>query len=313
MKKTPKTLSFSPISKKMIFLIISLFLLWISSVIIFGFHVLWLGLTVMITQLGFEALFAYHRRKPVDEGLLYNALILLMILPPSLPLWMAAVGTAFAAVFGKLVFGGYPRYVFNPALVGYLFLTISFPSQMNTQWLNPLTNQVGTGLPIITWLNQGDIFSLYSLQNLFLGFTPGLLGEVSRGLIFILAIGLIASKTIDWRAPVSFLGSLFIIAFIGQLLNDGPIAWIGLMVGNVVFASIFLVSDKPTLPVTGNARFAYGFVLAFFTVIIRRFAAWPEGVLFALVLTNALSPLIDSLFAKKSVSDVTTNSLEEVA
>jgi Na+-translocating ferredoxin:NAD+ oxidoreductase RnfD subunit len=220
---------------------------------------------------------------------------------------MGAVGVAFAAVFGKLVFGGYPKYVFNPAVVGVIFLTISFPSFLNTQWLDPVTDIVGTGTPIGLWGRGLDVLATYPLMNLLTGMAPGLVGEVSRGLIILLGFFLIVTKTIDWKAPLFFLASFVGLGYLGSYLGIEKFydPFIAVLVGNVIFAAFFLVSDKPTLPTKAFARILYGFFLAGFTILIRIYAAWPEGVIFALIIMNAISPLLDSIVTGKSVSDVT--------
>lgn len=285
----------------------SLLILVGAGIIIFGFNVLFLALIAIVTQFVFEILFAYYRDKKIDEGWLYNALILVLLLPPSLPLWIGTVGIGFAAVFGKLVFGGYPKYVFNPAAVGVIFLTISFPSFMSTQWLDPVTGIVGTGTPIGLWGRGLDVLASYPLMNLLTGMAPGLIGEVSRGIIIVLGLFLIVTKTIDWKAPLVFIVSFAGFGYLGNYLglekfND---PFLALLVGNVIFAAFFLVSDKPTLPTKAFARILYGFFLAGFTLLIRIYAAWPEGVIFALIIMNAISPLLDSMVTGKSVTDVT--------
>ena len=298
---------FSPMSIAMKRTTTVLVLLWLAGIVIFGLNVLFLGLAAILGNLLFEIIFAYMREKKIDEGWLYNPLILVLLLPPTLPVWMAVVGASFAAVFGKLVFGGYPKYVFNPAIVGIVFLLISFPSFMSTQWLDPVTNDIGTLLPIGVWLSGGDVFTTFPLINLLTGMNPGLLGEVSRGLIILFGLYLLVTKSIDWKAPFMFLVSFVGLGYLGHYLelvkfND---PFIAILVGNILFATFFLVSDKPTLPSKSFARFIYGFLLAVLTLLIRIYAAWPEGVIFALLVMNAISPLLDSLVTGKSVSSVT--------
>lgn len=303
-----KVSKFKPVSRQMKRLNRALIALVLAGTFIFGIDVLFLALVSVISSLVMEIIFAYFRDKQIDEGWMMNPLVFVLLIPPTLPIWMAAVGAVFAAFFGKLVFGGYPKYVFNPAVVGIIFLTISFPQYMNTQWLNPVTDVVGTGLPLVLFNTGGDVLATYPLLDLFTGMTPGLIGEVSRGLILVLGLLLVVTKTIDWKAPLAFLISMFGLAYGGFALglekfND---PYLALLVGNVVFASIFLISDKPTLPVKTFARFLYGFLFAFFTILIRVYAAWPEGVIFATIVMNVLSPLLDSLVTGKSVSDVIT-------
>jgi Na+-translocating ferredoxin:NAD+ oxidoreductase RnfD subunit len=303
-----KVSKFKPVSRQMKRLNRALIALVLAGTFIFGIDVFFLALVSVISSLLMDIIFAFFRDKQIDEGWMMNPLVFVLLIPPTLPIWMAAVGAVFAAFFGKLVFGGYPKYVFNPAVVGIIFLTISFPQYMNSQWLNPVTDVVGTALPLVLFNTGGDVLATYPLLDLFTGMTPGLIGEVSRGLILVLGFLLVITKTIDWKAPLAFLVSMFGFAYAGFALglekfND---PYLALIVGNVVFASIFLISDKPTLPVKAFARFLYGFLFAFFTILIRVYAAWPEGVIFATIVMNVLSPLLDSLVTGKSVSEVIT-------
>lgn len=304
----PKVSKFKAMDRNMKLLNLSLVTLVLAGTVIFGIQVLFLTLTVIITDLILEIIFAYFRGKQIDEGWLYNALVLVLILPPTVPLWIAAIGAAFGVFFGKLVFGGYPKYVFNPAVIGVIFLMISFPQFLNTQWLNPVTGIVGTGTPIGTWIRGDDVLTTYPLINLFLGTAPGAVGEVSRGLVILLGLILIVTKVIDWKAPIAFLVSLLGLGFLGQLLAMEGFydPFTALMVGMAIFGAFFIITDKPTLPVTTGGRILYGFLFAFFTILIRVFAAWPEGVIFATIIMNVLSPLLDATVSRKPISAILT-------
>ena len=304
----PKVLKFKAMNANMKWLNVSLLLLVLAGIFIFGIQILFLALTVIIVDLIFEIMFAFFRGKQIDEGWIYNALVLVLLLPPTVPLWIAAVGAGFGAFFGKLVFGGYPKYVFNPAVVGVIFLTISFPQFLNTQWLNPVTDLVGTSNPIVAWTRGDDVLATYPLMNLLLGNAPGLVGEVSRGLAIILGIGLMAMRVIDWKAPLAFLVSFLGLGFLGQVAGIEGFydPFTAMIVGTAVFAAFFIITDKPTLPVTTAGKFIYGFLFAFFTIIIRVFSAWPEGIIFATIIVNVLAPLIDASVARKPLSQVMT-------
>ena len=304
----PKVLKFKAMNTNMKWLNFSLLLLVLAGIFIFGIQILFLALTVIIVDLIFEIMFAFFRGKQIDEGWLYNALILVLLLPPTVPLWIAAVGAGFGAFFGKLVFGGYPKYVFNPAVVGIIFLTISFPQFLSTQWLDPVTGMVGTSNPMVTWTRGDDVLATYPLMNLFLGTAPGLVGEVSRGLIILLGLMLMAIRVIDWKAPFAFLFSLVGLGFLGQVLGVEGFydPYVALLVGTAIFGAFFIITDKPTLPVTTAGKFVYGFLFAFFTILIRIFSAWPEGIIFATIIMNVLAPLIDSFVAGKPLSQVMT-------
>ena len=303
--KVTKFKKASPSMKRLNF---ALLIMVLTGIVIFGIDVLFLAIVSVVSSLIMEILFAYFREKQIDEGWLMTPLVFVLLIPSTLPVWMAGVGAVFAVFFGKLVFGGYPKYVFNPAVVGVIFLTISFPQFMNSAFLNPITDVVGTGLPIILFNNGGDVLATYPLVDLLTGMNPGFIGEVSRGLILVLGLFLIFTKTIDWKAPFAFLLSMFALAYGGFYfgLEGFNEPYLALLVGNVVFASIFLITDKPTLPVKTLARFIYGFLFAFFTILIRVYAAWPEGILFAMIIVNTLSPLMDAMASGKAVSEVIT-------
>jgi Na+-translocating ferredoxin:NAD+ oxidoreductase RnfD subunit len=300
---------FLPMSAKMKALNWALIALVLAGTIIFGIQVFFAAVVSVVTSLVLEIIFGYFREKKIDEGWLYNPLIFVLLIPPTLPIWMVAVGAFVSAFFGKLVFGGYPKYVFNPALVGVIFLTISFPQFLNTQWLDPVTQLIGQRSPIIVLNNPNlNFLELYPLLNLFTGMVPGLIGEVSRGLIIILGVLLMVTKVIDWKAPLTFLLTVFGFTFLGFTLGWEKFRdpYLSMIVGSVIFASVFLVTDKPTQPVTKAGRFVYGIIFGILTVIIRVYAAWPEGVIFALVISNALSPLIDATISKKAIGEIIT-------
>jgi len=317
----PQPGKFKKMSATMKLLNFALLALVLSGIINFGLQVLFVTLTAVAISFVFEIIFAYFRNLQIDEGWLYNPLIFVLLLPPTTPLWIVAVGAGFAAFFGKLVFGGYPKYVFNPGVVGAIFLMISFPQFLTTEWLNPVTGLIGTTTPVSSWGRGDDVFATYSIVNLLLGQTPGSIGEISRGLIVLFGFVLIVTKVIDWKAPLAFLASLVGLGYAGLYLLPGTAANLELdiefikgffdplsavFVGGALFAAFFLLTDKPTLPVTNFGKILYGFFFAFFTLLIRVYAAWPEGVIFATIIVNVLSPIFDAIASRKSVSDVIT-------
>jgi Na+-translocating ferredoxin:NAD+ oxidoreductase RnfD subunit len=161
---------------------------------------------------------------------------------------------------------------------------------------------------VITWSRGVDVLATYPFMNLLLGTAPGLVGEVSRGLIVLLGIGLMALRVIDWKAPLAFLVSFLGLGFLGQVAGIEGFydPFIAVMVGTVMFAAFFIITDKPTLPVTTAGKFIYGFLFAFFTLLIRVFAAWPEGIIFSTIIMNVLAPLIDSAVARKPLAQIMT-------
>ncbi len=271
-----------------------LFILLVSSSIIFGLYAFLVALVAIIGSVSVELLFAKLRKKPLDYSLLITPLIFALIMPPSVPLWVVIIGSVFGTFFAKSLFGGLGKNVFNPALVGYIFVSISFPKYLNTQWLNPQTDVVASTTPLIQ-LNNNALG--YNLWELLVGNVPGTLGETFRIGILLLGIALIVLKIIDWRITLSLIATIFIINFVGEFLFPDlfrdPVA--SLLVGSVLFAAFFVATDPVTAPTFGWGRVVYGIGIGIIIMVIRADAgAYPEGTAFAIVIMNAVAPLIDS-------------------
>ena len=265
---------------------------------IFGFHVLLLAAVSITVSVAVEFTFAKLRKKELGISFLVTPLVFTLMLPPTLPLWIAGVGIAFGTFFGKSIFGGHGKNIFNPSLVGLLFILISFPAFMNTMWLNPVTDIVSAATPLNT-LNRGIAFP-YETFDLFFGNVPGTLGETFRIGILVLGFLLILLKVIDWRTPVFYIGSVFAITFLGNLIAPASFVdpFLSLIVGGLLFGAFFVATDPVTSPINGKGRMIYGVGLGLLTVIIRNFAAFPEGVTFSIILMNAIAPIIDSMTEK---------------
>lgn len=265
---------------------------------IFGLHVLLLAAVSITVSVAVEFTFAKLRKKEIGTSFLVTPLVFTLMLPPTLPLWIAGVGIAFGTFFGKAIFGGHGKNIFNPSLVGLLFILISFPAFMNTMWLNPVTDIVSTATPLNT-LNRGIPFP-YETFDLFFGNVPGTLGETFRIGILVLGFLLILLKVIDWRTPLFYIGSVFVITFLGGLIAPDSFRdpFLSMIVGGLLFGAFFVATDPVTSPINGKGRMIYGIGLGLLTVIIRNFAAFPEGVTFSIILMNAIAPIIDSMTVK---------------
>lgn len=266
---------------------------------IFGLYVLLIALVSLTVSISVEFVFAKIRKKKIGTSFMVTPLVFAMLLPPTIPLWIAGVGALFGTFFGKAIFGGHGKNIFNPALVGILFITISFPAFMNTMWLNPETDIVSTATPLNT-LNRGIPFT-FETQDLLLGNVPGTLGETFRIGILVLGMLLIFLKVIDWRTPVFYLGSVFLFTFVGEWLAPDAFVdpFLSMIVGGLLFGAFFVATDPVTSPIHGTGRMIYGIGLGVLTVVIRNFAAFPEGVTFSVIIMNAIAPIIDSMTNKK--------------
>jgi RnfABCDGE-type electron transport complex D subunit len=275
----------------------ALAILLVAATIIFGWYVLAIALVSYLFSFGVEYSFNKARKRPLDHGWMVTPLVFALLLPPTAPLWMVAIGAAFGTFFGKMLFGGLGKNLFNPALVGVLFLTFAFPAYMATQWLNPITDVISGATPL-GLLNRTGAAMNFSNLELLIGNVPGTLGETFRIGIILLGIILIALKVIDWRITSSLLITVFIINLVGTLIApDGkfrdPIT--SLLVGGVLFAAVFVASDPVTAPYHPYAKIMYGVGIGIITVVIRNFATFPEGLTFAIIIMNAVAPMLDNL------------------
>jgi len=280
-------------------------LVW--SFFVFGLPALFLTIVSVVMCLISEFLIQKYllKTKPTitDGSAIITGILLAMNVPSGLPLWMMALGAIFAIGIAKMTFGGLGNNPFNPALIGRVFLLISFPVQMTT-W--PLAGAVdGTtgatplglikeglkmGKPIAELTNQ-----LPSFSDLFIGNIGGSLGEVSTLLLLIGFIYLLFKKVITWHIPVSVLGSIFIFAEILYLIN--PDEYISplyhILTGGAMLGAIFMATDMVTSPVSRIGQIIFGIGIGVITVLIRVWGAYPEGISFAILIMNAFTPLIN--------------------
>lgn len=279
----------------------ALVVLLLSSTMIYGLYSLLIAGIAIVFSVAVEFLFAKTRKKKLDFSLLITPLVFALAMPPTVPLWVAAIGVSFGTFFAKSLFGGLGKNIFNPAMVGYIFVTISFPKFLNTQWLNPITDLIGSSTPLMQ-LNGGTLG--LSHWSLLVGNVPGSLGETFRLGIIALGLVLVLLKVIDWRIPLSILATVFLINYVGGFFNDvyfkDPVY--SLIVGSVLFGSFFVATDPVSAPTKGMGKLLYGLGIGVIIMIIRgNPGAYPAGMAFAVVIMNAISPLIDSLFEKKVV------------
>lgn len=288
----------------------ALLILLLGAVFRYGPYILAIAAVAYGISLSFEVLIAKARKKALDPSWMITPLVFTLLLPPTAPLWMVGVGAGFGIFFGKLIFGGYGNNVFNPAAVGALFLTVSFPVLMATRWYSPVNGWFSPGdaaavdaitaaTPLIQ-LNAGTFNSV--LSDLLLGGTAGSVGEAFRLGAIILGIALIVLKVIDWRIPVAILGSFFLFTTAGYFITDrvaDPIN--SLFVGGLLFGAFFMATEPITAPKLAKSKIFYGIGIAFIVFLIRNFGAFPEGVIFAIIIMNAVGTLFDGWFDKPTL------------
>lgn len=227
-----------------------------------------------------------------DLSAVITGLLLAFTLPPSLPVWIAAIGAIVAIVIGKQLFGGLGNNIFNPALIGRAFLLASWPVAMTT-WTAPL-DAVTTATPMAL-LKGTAAGQLPSLSQLYFGNVGGSLGETSALAILIGGLYLWYRGHIDWRIPGCYLGTVFVITGIyGATL--GYAIWYPLyhlFGGGLMLGAFFMATDWVSSPITKRGRVIFGIGLGLLTVIIRLKGGYPEGVCYSILLMNMITPLID--------------------
>ncbi|MBV5341480.1 MAG: RnfABCDGE type electron transport complex subunit D [Deltaproteobacteria bacterium] len=221
-----------------------------------------------------------------------TGLLLSFCLPPGLPLWMAALGSAFAIVIVKHLFGGLGQNIFNPALIGRAFLLASFPVAM-TRWSRPLDG-VSTATPLGI-LKEAAGQPLPDLSQLFIGNVAGSIGETSALAVLIGGLYLLYRGHIDWRTPGSFLGTVFLLTVVvGAIKGEGiQYPLFHLLSGGLFLGAFFMATDWVTSPVTRVGRILFGVGCGCLVVLIRLKGGYPEGVAYSILLMNVVTPLID--------------------
>jgi electron transport complex protein RnfD len=231
----------------------------------------------------YVALKIMGRKFVMDGSAIVTGLLLALTLPPTVPIWMPVVGAAFGIALGKCIFGGLGHNIFNPALVGRVFLTISWPVPLTT-WVKPF-EAVTTATPLALWRAEG----IYTpARDLFLGNIPGSIGETSALAILVGGVFLIAMKYVDWRIPLSYIGT---VAAMMWLLDDDPVFHI--LAGGLFLGAFFMATDYVTTPLTKKGQVIFGIGAGTIVVLIRMIGGYPEGVAFSILLMNAFTPLID--------------------
>lgn len=251
-----------------------------------------------------------------DGSAIITGVLLAFNLPSNLPIWIIIIGALVAIGIGKMSFGGLGNNPFNPALVGRVFLLISFPVQM-TSW--PIVGQLAnytdattaaTPLAIMKGVINGapgmSLDQLPSAFQLFIGNNGGCIGEVSAAALLIGLIYMLWKKIITWHIPVSIIATVFVCAGLMHLLNPdlyvSPL--IQLLSGGLMLGAAFMATDYVTSPMSKKGMIIYGIGIGFLTVIIRLFGAYPEGMSFAILIMNAFTPLINNYCKPKRFGEV---------
>lgn len=228
-----------------------------------------------------------------DGSAAITGLILAFSLPPRLPLGATALGAFVAVALGKMAFGGLGYNIFNPAMVGRAFLMVCFPVWM-TQWAAPLTVHATTeATPLAAARFAGQLPDLAALWT---GNVAGCVGETSALMIVAGGVWLLWRRAADWRLTAGMLIAVVAVALVEQLVrgSENSLGWRGhLGAGAVLLGAFFIVTDPVSSPLSKSGRWAFGALVGVLTMIIRLFAGYPEGVMFAVLIANAVAPILN--------------------
>jgi len=279
----------------------SLIPIMIFSLYLYGLRALLIYGVVFIAGTATEYLFMKTRGKKVTEAVLVTCALYALSMPPMVPLWIAVIGIVFGVLFGKCIFGGFGRNIFNPAITGRLFVYISFPSYMTASWKTPgqfgTVDTVSSATPLAV-MRGGDI---PALKELLTGLRAGSLGESAVILIVIAGIYLIATKTASWRiilsTLVSFLALSSALFFLGVEGSFPPVE--SLLSGSILFVIVFMATDPVTGPKKNQAQYLYGILIGSVTCLVRIFSLFPEGTSFGILMGNTFASLFDEWFTPR--------------
>ncbi|MDR2834890.1 MAG: RnfABCDGE type electron transport complex subunit D [Bacteroidales bacterium] len=296
------------------------------SIYYFGLDVIKINLIAIASCICIEWLvqkFLLKGKTTITDGsAVITGMLLAFNLPSNLPWWIIVIGAVVAIGIGKMTFGGLGNNPFNPALVGRVFLLISFPVQM-TSW--PVAKVIdftftdattgATPLAIIKeGLKNGKGISelmegLPEYTDMFMGHMGGSLGEISAIALIIGGIFMLFRKIISWHIPVAILCSVAI--FTGILHGINPEQYASpvfhLLSGGLILGAIFMATDMVTSPMTGKGMLIYGVGIGVITVLIRTYGSYPEGVSFAILMMNAVVPLINNWTKPKRFGEIIKN------
>jgi len=276
------------------------------SIYLFGWRSLVLVVLSYAFGISIELGFAIHKNEEVTEGMFVTCILYPMILPPTVPFWMAGVGLAVGIILGKEIFGGTGKNIFNPAIVGRTFLAVTFPTHMASRWHEPFTGWPGG---FAQWSHAVDTITgatpLISFKNgapdhlidMFLGVTAGSLGETSALIIIVSGMLLVMTRIANWRLPLgTILGAMALAALMHHLAPErfAP-ALYHLFGGGLLFGAFFMTTDPVTCPFSKAGKWVYAILIGLITIMIRNLSGFPEGIMFAILFMNMFAPVLDDI------------------
>ncbi len=308
---SPHVHSGDSIAKNMYGVLIALVPAFLVSLYVFGLSALILTVAsivfCVITEY-FVQRFMFKKEPTVLDGsAIITGVLLAFNVPSNLPLWILAIGAIAAIGIGKMSFGGLGNNIFNPALLGRVFLLISFPAQM-TSWPLPSTLSPIDGVTAATVLEniKYNPAAIPSISDMFFGLESGSIGEMSVMALLLGLVYMLWKKIITWHIPVSIIVTVGLFAAGMYWIDPSPAnnPLIHLFSGGLMLGAIFMATDYATSPLSHRGMIVYGIGIGVVTMCIRLWGAYPEGVSFAILLMNAFTPLINNYVKPKRFGEV---------
>jgi electron transport complex protein RnfD len=265
-----------------------------AGIYLFGIRAAWVIAVSVISALLSEFIWQKLAKKPVrisDLSAIVTGMILGLNMPVEIPLWVPAIGSAMAIILVKQLFGGIGHNFINPALLSRGVLLVSWPALMSVYTLPVRVLGTTSMVPSPDAVSAATALirpSAYSTYDLLIGNIPGAIGEVCKLAILIGFLYMLFVGTVSWHIPVCFVGS---VALLTWLLGGDPL--VAILSGGVLFGAVFMATDYVTTPMLNVGHIIFGIGCGVIVVVIRKFGNYPEGVTFAILIMNILTPLID--------------------
>ena len=290
---------------------------WIANFVHGALYFLPLYVVTMAVGGAWEVLFSVIRRHPINEGFLVTGLLFPLILPPTTPLWQAALGISFGVVLAKEVFGGTGMNFVNPALAARAFVFFAYPAEMSGDkvWTAVPQGAAVDGFSGATLLAQMRVmtepFATQGLSwwNAFVGLEPGSMGETSAAACLIGAAILIGTGVGSWRTMAGVTLGTVAMALLLNAIGSAGNPWLGvpfwwhMVLGGWAFGTVFMATDPVTSPFSESGKWVYGFLIGALVVLIRVFnPAYPESMMLVILFMNVMAPVIDYGFVKANIN-----------
>ncbi|MCT8250347.1 NADH:ubiquinone reductase (Na(+)-transporting) subunit B [Proteus faecis] len=288
---------------------------WASKMLLGATYFLPIYLVVFVVGGFWEVLFAFIRGHEINEGFFVTSILFALIVPPTLPLWQAALGITFGVVIAKEIFGGTGRNFLNPALAGRAFLFFAYPAQISGDLVWTAADGFSGATPLSQWSVSGESALLntvtqqpISWMDAFLGYIPGSIGEVSTLMILIGGAVILFARIASWRIVAGVMVGMIVMSYLFNFIGSDtnplfsmPWHW-HLVLGGFAFGMMFMATDPVSASFTDKGKWAYGILIGVMAVLIRVVnPAYPEGMMLAILFANLFAPLFDYVVVQANI------------